>query len=400
MKMERANTDSSVEDEDVLYVLVEIMENTGYWLQKDPRTHARKLKLMQKRISELTRFSSERRLVFLDHFLTNYVDRMWNNLAVDFTYESGNPGKNILDGLLRNVGKTLVDISNSLREGDIKKCEKALHDFASAYAGALREVSEKKEEIRKVKVISGKIEKPEAIKPEKLELYRVLQESGAITQSEYTLAGGAPSRHFFDIDKLLSKARYVDVISEYYAKEINALKNENKIDKLAFIEKDIGTIGVLPLMSSILIKTKMEAFIVRLSKEAIIGKIKCSYGAEPKKSERIGIVSDVATTSKGILDAAEAIRESGAKPLYAFVLYNREQGAERILEREGIDLKAILNRSELERIGFISPAKEHDFEPKEANVIPPPDPKIKRYAKGLGSKTLKWEEQIEVWTKS
>lgn len=359
-----------IEDDDILFIIAEVIGNTGYWLKTNPRDNARKLRLMQQIIKDVTQSTFNRHIIFLKHFLNSYVNQLWNNFAVDFTKESGNPGKNILDEMLRNIGKTLIDLSIFIKEGNIERCYQAVSELVLEYGNAVQKVHEKRKEIEEIKFDLGKLENPEMAIHEKMDLYEVLNDSGIITKSEYTLAGGSPSNYFFDIDKIYSNPHFIDVVSDFYAKEIDMIKAE--IDKLAFIEKDVGTIGALPLMSSILIKTKMPAFIVRLTKVVPIGRIKYSMNMKPKKDERVAIISDVATTSKGILEAARIIQEIGAKPLYAIVLFDRGQGAAKILEKEGIKLRAILSRDELVRLGFISSTLDPNFEREEENVIPPP----------------------------
>ena len=359
-----------------LYAVAELIENTGYWLQQsNPHLHARKLRLMQQKVSERSESSTDPNLTFLDHFLSTYINRLWSNLAVDFTYESGGPGKEVLGKLFQNIGKNLVDLSDALRQENLKKYYDALLGLTSAYRRTLLELREKESDMRREKQTFGTIRNPASMRSGKKPLYKILEESKAITQSEYQLAGGAPSNYFFDIDKLLSKPRYVNIVSEYFIKEINDVMRVDRIDKLAFIEKHVGTVGALPLMSSIISKSKMEGFIIRIWKDVTIGEIKGSPAVQPRKGEHIGIVSDVATVGQSIKRAVEGILRYEVESPYAFVLYDREQGAKRVLKKDNVDLRAILTRSELEEIGFIPKERESSEDPpldtENMNTIPP-----------------------------
>ena len=390
-----------------LYLTTELIENTGYWLkQPDPHPHARKLRLMQEKISELSKSSDDQKLIFLDHFLSTYINRLWNNLAIDFTYESGNPGKEILGRLFQDIGRIFTELADALRQLDLKKYYNSLLNLTYAYRKSLLELDKKRIEIQRIKFKTGTILYPETMDPEKNLLYKIIEESGAITQSEYQLAGGAPGNYFFDIDKLLSKPSYVDTVSEYYTKEIKEVLRFGKIEKLAFIEKDIGTVGALPLMSSIISKTSLDGFIIRIWKDISIGKIKGSLNALPINGEHIGIVTDVVTAGKGIEKALEGIstyaRERGieVETPYAFALYHRGQVDKEVFEKNEIDVRVILTHNELERIGFIPNKDEPPGNPRldeeKMNTIPPAEWKVIKYSKGLDKETLDLEEKIKV----
>jgi len=380
-----------LQSEEELYVVTELMENTGYWLRQEP-ANARRLRVMQERLSKLASSSLDANLVFLDYFLSGYVQRLWKNLAIDFTYESGGLGREVLVKLFKDIGEGLENLADALRSKDSAKYHDTLLKLTSAYRSSIDLVSEKEKVIREEKVVLGTICNPKAMEPEKRELYEVLEKAGAITQSEYTLASGWPSRYFFDIDRLLSKPEFVDTVSKYYSKEIEKARRETRIDKLAFIEKDVGTIGALPLMSSIVLKTGIDAFAIRLWKDVLIGRVKGSVGTEPAPGENIGLIGDVATTSKSLRDAAQIIRDYGAETPCAFVLFDREQGAKQILDRYKIHLRSIVTRSELERIGLIPhPSKDPVF---DQDVIPPAEWKISRYSKGIASDRLEQEKTV------
>jgi orotate phosphoribosyltransferase len=382
-----------------LVAVTGLLENTGASLVREPTERPIVLRLLQRRVSDLASVSKDEYVIFLGRFMENYVRKLWGNLAVDFTYESGSTGKKILSNLLVEVGQTLISMAGSLRQRKIEDFQKSLNTLTIAYDKAVREINEKKELIQNEllkEVRYGRILHPEEIDEGRKELFEILQESKAITKSQYNLAGGAPSEYFFDIDKFISEPRFGETISDYYAKIIRETTEKDPLDMLAFVEKDIGTIGLLPHMSLILAKTKLNGFVVRISKDVSIGKIKCSPDFYPKPGNRIGIVSDVITAAEGVMRASRAIGDLGAETPYAFVLYNRSQVSSHTLEENGIRVRAIMERSDLIRIGFIEDKPEMNFDSDEAKVIPTASWKIDEFRKGLSDKTCELSQQMTV----
>ena len=362
-----------VRDEIDLFTFSELLEESSYWLQKEPE-NSRIIRLMQQKVNKLAEGSSNKDLRFLASFLSAYVDQLWNNLAVDFTYQSGNPGREILMTLIRRIGKELELLAVKIREkGDYNLI---LLRLSSEYQETLSEIYRKEDVIRNVAVTIGKVTDYGKVPAELRKFGQVVEQSGAITQSRYTLAGGCPSDYFFDADKMMSKPEFVEVLSDYYAAIIKKSEIEHKIDKLAFIEKEVGTIGILPLMGLILSKTGKDGVIVRLQKQVNIGKIKSSRGTEPKQGEIVAILSDVATAGEGITEAAAAIRSRGAEVHSAFVLYDREQGAKEMLKKSDVELHAVATYSELRRFGLV-PAEKG---PLLMNQIPMPPTLLSKYS--------------------
>lgn len=372
-----------------LFTFLEILEDSSFWLQEEPE-NSRILRLMQEKLKELAESSSSKDLRFLTDFLNSYINQLWSNLAVDFTYQSGSPGRKILMSLMRGIGKELNNLATSIRRGE--DYHPVLVELSGLYQATLSEIHRKENLIRDVKVSIGKVTRPDQV-PIKLEKFcNVVEQGGAITQSVYTLAGGSPSHYFFDADKIVSKPEFVETLSRYYAREIRKVAKRHRIDKLAFMEKDVGTIGILPLMGLIISKTKMNGVIIRVQKQVSIGKIKSSLGTEPRAGEVVAIISDVATAGEGIIKAASAIRSRGARVTFAFVLYDREQGAKQTLAKNGIELRSVATYTKLEKIGLVPPKKG----PVLINRIPIPPPKIAKYSAAEDPKVSNMEKKIMI----
>lgn len=372
-----------------LFTFSETLEDSSFWLQKEPE-NSRILRLMQEKLEQLVEESSSKDLRFLADFLNSYINQLWINLAVDFTYQSGSPGRKILISLMRKIGKELDHLATSIRQGE--DYHPVLVELSSFYQEALSEIRRKENLIRDVKVTIGGVTRPDEVTVRLKKLCDVIERGGAITQSVYTLAGGSPSDYFFDSDKMMSRPEFVKTLSAYYAREIRKVTKRHRIDKLAFIEKGVGTIGILPLMGLIISKTKMNGMIIRVQKQVNIGSIKSSRGTEPTAGEVVAIVSDVATAGEGVIKAASAIRRGGASVAFAFVLYDREQGAKQTLARNGIELRPVATYTQLEKIGLV-PRKKG---PLLTHRIPIPPPKIAEYSATENEKASKTEKKIMI----
>lgn len=130
-------------DTDLLYDICDVLESTGDSLEKDPEKTVI-LRLAQERIHKLTVESNHEDLIFLDYFLKSFVGRLWDNLMIDFPYEVGEEAskirREILDRFIRNIGKTLIKLADSLRREDSIKCYKAYQEMANSYIQRTREL--------------------------------------------------------------------------------------------------------------------------------------------------------------------------------------------------------------------------------------------------------------------
>jgi orotate phosphoribosyltransferase len=359
-----------VKDDIDIFTFSQLLSEASFWLQKEPE-NSRILRVMQMKLNKLAEKSANENIQFLSSFLSSYIDKVWTNLAVDFTYQSGKPGREILMNLISQIGKELENLSLSMRAN--MDYHPILVTLNNRYLETIAIIKENEKLIRDVKFEFGMVTDYGKV-PEELKSFdHVVEQSGAITQSVYTLAGGCPSHYFFDADKMMSKGKYVEILSDYYAKAIQENDALNTIDKLAFIEKEVGTVGILPLMGLIISKTGKDGVVVRLQKQVNIGKVKSSRGSEPKKGENVAIISDVATAGEGIIEAATTIRESGANVTSAFVLYDREQGAKETLQKHMLQLHAVASYSKLAEVGLVPKEKG----PSLTDQIPMPPTMIK-----------------------
>ena len=377
-----------------LYSVSSIIEDSAQILYDRPR-NTRILRLMQTRINELITETEDENVIFVIDFLNNYIDRLWFNLAIDFSYEAGEQGSDIFNDLIRNIGKELESLVEAMRETELEARKLRIYDrvlrLSNLYRNELYELERKTKDLGLSQ--PAKIKNWDAVGADKLDLYRTLEKCGAVFQSEHALAGGAPSYYFFDIDRLLSDPQSVETVSDYYVDMINETQsNGEEVHKLAFIEKNVGTIGALPLMSSIVSKAKIPGFVVRFRKDFPVGEIKCAYNKYPKEKEQVAIISDVVTAGSGIIKAKDMISKYKSVVPYAGVLYDRGQGASELLKkRYEIEVWSIIDSDELLEVYGISKKKDFDFNPgtnPEADKIPIAPQKIKRIEEELGQEMM------------
>jgi len=191
-------------------------------------------------------------------------------------------------------------------------------------------------------------------------------------ESEHNLAHGMPSSHFFDIDGALFSKEPIDRTIDLYVKLVNESIDEHpNINQLVFLEKEYGTIGMLPAMTQLVSATGFQASVVRLSKELSVGLIK---GEKINKNTHALIISDVLTAGEGITKTTKVIEKFGGKVECAIVLYNRGQDGEKILKLHGIQVKYVYpNPGELAKYGLYKKAYRETRLPKELinGKIPP-----------------------------
>lgn len=95
-------------------------------------------------------------------------------------------------------------------------------------------------------------------------------------------------------------------------------------------------IGVLPV-----VRPHCHFFRTAKKEERLLD----GHGIRP--GSRVVVVDDVATTGWSLLRAVRACREAGAEVIGAFVVVDREEGAEKLLASEGVELASLFRLSDL-----------------------------------------------------
>jgi orotate phosphoribosyltransferase len=177
--------------------------------------------------------------------------------------------------------------------------------------------------------------------------------SSAIQNSEWTLAGGMGSDYFWDIDYLIHDKNKSKEILNLFVDSIKKLEKENIIDfnTLGFIDKgNDGPLGMVSFFIAIQSKIAKKFIIIRPKKLLLKSAIK---GSILNVSDKVLILSDVATTGRGIFKASQKVKDYGAKVSGALVLFDRTQGANENLQRKGINLFSIFSAEKIYSSKFV-----------------------------------------------
>jgi len=165
-----------------------------------------------------------------------------------------------------------------------------------------------------------------------------LFEIGSIKFGEFVLSSGKISPIYIDLRIIPSFPNVFDLVAEAYISTIKRM--EIPVDTIVGIP-----VGGLPIATLISYKLKKPLIYVR--KEAKTHGLGKKIEGNLGKRQNLLIIDDVATTGKSILRAVNILRENGCEPKNALVLIDREQGADKNLEENGIKLFSFIKITEL-----------------------------------------------------
>jgi|GEM_PF-3297616 len=183
-------------------------------------------------------------------------------------------------------------------------------------------------------------------KPDNAEFFLNLAQT-CTKRSEWTLTSGIPSNVFIDIDEIILKPKESKGLVEKMIETVRNITIQGyEFNKLGFIDKTDGTVGLISLMASILNETSLPGIIIRPRKRLIQDKVK----GEINKGDRVLLISDLATSGITIFSAAEIIYLYEATVPYSLVVIDRVQGATENLARKGIKLFSLVSLESLNEI--------------------------------------------------
>jgi orotate phosphoribosyltransferase len=167
------------------------------------------------------------------------------------------------------------------------------------------------------------------------QLVEMLKETGAVKFGDFTLSSGRQSKYYVDKYVFETNPMCLEAIGERIARLIPPGSA-----KLAGIE-----IGSIPLAAIASVKSGMPFVIVRKEKKGY-GTNKLIEGVYGK-GEKVFVVEDVVTTAKGALGAVHALRDAGLVVDSIVCVVDREEGGRENLEKEGVQVTALVRASEL-----------------------------------------------------
>ncbi|MEX0656607.1 MAG: orotate phosphoribosyltransferase [Nitrosopumilaceae archaeon] len=170
-----------------------------------------------------------------------------------------------------------------------------------------------------------------------------LHQNNAIKFGDFTLSSGKKSSYYVDL-------RVVPSFPHQFRKMVKGLQalisdqiGYDNFDCLASVPT-----GGLVIASALAIETVKPLVYVRSqpkehgTSKSIEGKI--------EKGAKILIVDDVATTGGSVSNAITLLKEAGAKITDTYVVINRMEGADKLLQSHGVKLHSLTNILEITEI--------------------------------------------------
>lgn len=202
-------------------------------------------------------------------------------------------------------------------------------------------------------------------------LFRALRKYPIITYKNYSLFhSGKKGDDYFDIDRLISHLEEQISLIENLTLIIKALQNEGlDFNKLVFIEKSSGPIGMLPIATSLSQNLGVDFVTIRLKHNLRLLHTQVKGWIEKKNQyplypgDKVLLIDDVITTGHTQLDAIKLIGKFKAEVVgIAVALIREEKAVDEIKDVTGIKfVGATFTHDELATLGYILPSSKELF---------------------------------------
>jgi orotate phosphoribosyltransferase len=167
-------------------------------------------------------------------------------------------------------------------------------------------------------------------------LRKELEACGAIRFGKFVLASGKESDYYVDMKKAMTNPSILKKISEAMADMVKGA------DRLAGME-----LGAIPLVTALSLETGIPFLMVRKGKKG--HGTRSQVEGEVNEGDKVVVVEDVTTTGKSPLKAVMAVREEGGVVEKVVVIVDRQEGAAELMEKEGLEYKALLLRDDIKK---------------------------------------------------
>jgi orotate phosphoribosyltransferase len=169
----------------------------------------------------------------------------------------------------------------------------------------------------------------------KKHLIALLKANEVIKYGKFTLSSGRESDYYVDMKKAITDPEILSCVAKIIFDKIK----DEKIDKIAG-----PALGAVPIATAVSLHSGIPMLMIRKSQKDY-GTSKLVEG-EMQEKERIVVVEDVTTTGNSLLKAIKALSDNGGRISRAFVVVDREEGAENNLKSHGVILEALVSISD------------------------------------------------------
>ena len=163
-------------------------------------------------------------------------------------------------------------------------------------------------------------------------LIDLLKENGVFLEGDFTLSSGKKSNYYINMKKAITEPEILSTISKLITQKIDL----DDIDKVAG-----PALGAVPIATAVSLESKLPLLMIRKEKKGY-GTSKLIEG-ELNEGDNVIVVEDVSTTGGSLLKAIRAINDNGGNVKRAFVVVDREEGAIKTFEKEGITLEPLIS---------------------------------------------------------
>ncbi|MGE5197713.1 MAG: orotate phosphoribosyltransferase [Deltaproteobacteria bacterium] len=169
----------------------------------------------------------------------------------------------------------------------------------------------------------------------KRQLFALLEKE-ALKKGKFLLSSGKTSNYYLD-------GRVITLTPEGAYLVAGIILDLIKADNIDAVGGP--TLGADPIVGAVaclshIKKLPIKTFIVRKQAKEH-GMQRQIEGPELKKSSRVVLVDDVATTGKALIEAKQALDALGVKAVKALVIVDRNEGAKENLAKAGLPLESI-----------------------------------------------------------
>ncbi len=170
-----------------------------------------------------------------------------------------------------------------------------------------------------------------------------LHQNGVLKFGDFTLSSGKKSSYYIDL-------RIIPSFPHQFRKMIKHLQNS--------ITEDIGldnfdSVASIPtgglVIASALAFEILKPLIYVRTKPKEHGTAKSVEGIT-RSDMKVLVIDDVATTGSSVVNGIKLLKEAGTKVTDAYVIINRLEGAEKMLESESVKLHQLTDIMEITKI--------------------------------------------------